>query len=852
MNPIDKVLAALAQVGCPVTRGSGRCPAHDDSSPSLSVGEGADGKVLLKCHAGCSLDAILSAANLDHADLSPPRAERTDKDDWTPHGPAVARYRYTDAAGKLLFEVVRCEGKRFLQRRPDPTRKSGWLWKLGAVERPLYRLPAVIEAVRDGRTIHVCEGEKDVHAVVAQGGEATCNPGGAGKWRKEHSEVLRGADVVVISDRDKRGHEHAAAVAASVAGVGARVRIVEAKSGKDAHDHLAAGHSLEELVLVSDSNGSDTPPPEWLRDAALAAEAVEVAGDYLNAQRFLAEHGRDVRYSPQMGRWLVWTGSWWDEDRLEAVQHLAGGTIDGLRTWAGLADGHDEFERRSKHYTDSAKAARRDGMLSLARSDPSIAVAVEQLDSHAHLLACRNGTVDLRTGKLRAADRADLITRGVHVDYAAGATSEEWQQFLETIFDHNPDTTAYCKRLMGYAITGETSEHILAIFHGTGANGKSAIVTAVERVLGQHAVVAPEGLLVEGRHEQHPERLAVLRGRRLVVSSELEHRATLAEALVKLLTGGDRLSARHLYGHRFDFDPSHTVVLITNHAPRVRGTDHAMWRRLSLVPFAVQIPKERQIKDYGARLAEQHGEAILAWLVAGAVEWYRDGLGEAEQVRQATADYRQREDVFGHFLAECTIAIPGRRTKVKDLRAEWLEWAREAGIAVGRDQDFTDWLTSHGVEVSYRRPKFAHGLGLLTEETPDSGGSSPSGATPRDTSSGNSAHTRTREAVYGRGALRCRTDDISAGHEDAPPPLTNDDLSRTVPDNLDDDPPDDLDAIPRLPQSARPLYWDLPPDIVGVCRFCREVAVMTDETGPVCRACRGSHHTANVDATGDG
>ncbi len=159
----------------------------------------------------------------------------------------------------------------------------------------------------------------------------------------------------------------------------------------------------------------------------------------------------------------------------------------------------------------------------------------------------------------------------------------------------------------------------------------------------------------------------MLRGRRLVVSLELGRRAVLAEGLIKAITGGDRISARYLFGQRFDFEPTHTFVIVTNHLPRVHGTDEAIWRRLRVVPFTVTIPPADRIPDFGKLLAELHGQAILAWLVDGAVDYYRNGLREAEQVRQATFDYRQSEDVFAQFLAECTVEIIGR-TAVKALR----------------------------------------------------------------------------------------------------------------------------------------------------------------------------------------
>lgn len=225
----------------------------------------------------------------------------------------------------------------------------------------------------------------------------------------------------------------------------------------------------------------------------------------------------------------------------------------------------------------------------------------------------------------------------------------------------------------------------------------------------------------------------------MVVSSELEQRATLAEGLVKYITGGDRISARHLYGQRFEFQPSHTMVLVTNHAPKVRGTDEAIWRRLRLVPFTVTIPPAERVQRLGAQLAERHGEAVLAWLVAGAGEWYRSGLGEAEQVREATEGYRKREDVFAQFLEERTIEVHGR-TPVKDLQSAWREWATAQGVAVGRNKDFSDWLTSHGVELDTTRgARFALRVGVLCNEP-----GRDDDATSRDLSSRNLPRARTR------------------------------------------------------------------------------------------------------------
>jgi hypothetical protein len=224
------------------------CPAHDDRTPSLHVSAGNDGRVLLRCQAGCEQDAVVAADELTMADLFPERGNG--------HREIAATYPYIDENDDLLFEVVRFAPKGFGQRRPDG--RGGWVWKLGDTRRVPYRLPKVLDAVANGRTVFVAEGEKDVHALERAGAVATCNPQGAGKWRDEYSAALRGADVVIVADRDDRGREHARQVFASLQGIAKSVLVVQAATGKDAYDHLNAGHGLNELV---DADLADGVPP---------------------------------------------------------------------------------------------------------------------------------------------------------------------------------------------------------------------------------------------------------------------------------------------------------------------------------------------------------------------------------------------------------------------------------------------------------------------------------------------------------------------------------------------------------------------------------------------------------------
>jgi KaiC/GvpD/RAD55 family RecA-like ATPase len=210
------------------------------------------GKVLITCRAGCETPDVLGALRLAMADTFDAPKERNDRPT------IVATYDYVDEDEELLFQVVRFAPKDFRQRRPDGAGR--WIWKMADTRRVLYRLPQVLAAVTDGRSIFVVEGEKDVAALESAGEVATCNPGGAGKWRPEHAEALRGAaEVIVVADRDAPGRAHADQVVASLRGLVELVLVVEGLEGKDAADHLAAGHTVDELAVVTPSSAPAEP-----------------------------------------------------------------------------------------------------------------------------------------------------------------------------------------------------------------------------------------------------------------------------------------------------------------------------------------------------------------------------------------------------------------------------------------------------------------------------------------------------------------------------------------------------------------------------------------------------------------
>lgn len=258
-----------------------KCPAHEDHHPSLTVGVTDTGKVLLRCQAGCEQASVLAALEQLgvrsedlRGDEQPGRAE------WTPHGDAIAVYDYCDENGATLFQVLRTADKQFPQRRPDRLTKSGWTWKLGDCRRVPYKLPALIAGVAAGRPVWIVEGEKDTETLIGTGQVATCNPGGAGKWRAEYAALFAGARVSVVADRDRPGQAHARQVADGLAGVAAQVRVVEpAEPHKDITEHLRAGLTIHDVVVTRQSG--EPIKPDLAPDLHAILESTDPDFDWL-------------------------------------------------------------------------------------------------------------------------------------------------------------------------------------------------------------------------------------------------------------------------------------------------------------------------------------------------------------------------------------------------------------------------------------------------------------------------------------------------------------------------------------------------------------------------------------------
>jgi putative DNA primase/helicase len=445
--------------------------------------------------------------------------------------------------------------------------------------------------------------------------------------------------------------------------------------------------------------------------------------DLGNARRIVRRHGRDLRYVHPWKTWLNWDGRRWAEDvtgeavrRVKETQDaLFRSAAEGIKALGDVGDDKAAAAEKARlarlmghalKWEDARNIAR---SLDLARSEPCVPALPGHFDADPLLLNVLNGTLDLRTGQLRPHRREDLLTKLSSVNFDPAAACPLWRKFLDRIMGGNEDLIGYIQRVVGYGLSGDVSEQCMWFFHGDGANGKSTFIATALAMLGDYGMQAVGDLLMVKHNESHPTERADLCGKRFVATIETEEGKRMAEALMKQITGGDKMRARKMREDFFEFSPTFKIVLAANHKPQVRGTDHAVWRRIKLVPFTVTIPHKEQDKALPARLKKEL-PGILAWAVRGCLDWQRHGLGEPDEVRQATAQYQAEQDAVAQFLAECCIRQGEARVKVSALYDAYGRWS---GDKFTTQPAFNNRVRGKGFESKRgTHGYFWHGLAL--------------------------------------------------------------------------------------------------------------------------------------------
>jgi putative DNA primase/helicase len=581
----------------------------------------------------------------------------------------------------------------------------------------------------------VSEGPGDGLTVAALGYDAVCIRGaslaGSPDLLAELAAGLKGYQVIAAGDNDEAGQRFNRALAEGLkpfgievfalpipVTLGAKADITDWRtynpdgfardfhtSVKNAQPVIAreVAEAAHRKAEVAERTGATAITVDMGAEAArILGELVNTYGedaDAMNAYALVAWTDGRIKFAPGLG-YFVWDGVTWVKSATRVRQEIH--AMGAALVFAG-------YTKEARGFTMTSKI---NNLLEELRSVPSVYVDAEEFDAKPHLLSFANGVVDLRTGKMRAHDKSDMLTVTLPVEYDPNAQAPRWEQFITEIFPDNADLASYVRRLVGYGITGNTSEQCFAVLWGKGANGKSVFTETLTDVFGRITKTTPFATFEDkGSGGGIPNDLAALRGARLVMASEGESGKPMSEAVLKRVTGKDKVTARFLRQEFFTFAPTFLIMLATNHKPKFKSQDEGLWRRVKLIPFTRYFAPHERDYDLDRKLrAESAG--IVAWAVRGAVEWYASGLRDPESISSATREYRATSDALAGFFpgvldeADETHVLPGADayTAYTDwCEAEGLQrkevWSRKAFYGAMEERNVTKKKTNKGIAL---------------------------------------------------------------------------------------------------------------------------------------------------------
>jgi len=395
------------------------------------------------------------------------------------------------------------------------------------------------------------------------------------------------------------------------------------------------------------------------------------------AREFIVQNKGELRFDCYRGRWHRWENGIWRCDERDQ-------TRDEIRQFCARIDDPKKWR------LGSASAIR--GIEELARSDIDVTVTSSDWDGHSYILATPGCYIDLKTGLPFDPDPALQITQATTVALEDGEP-ELFLEFLYQATGGDADYMDFIQRALGYCLTGDIKEHCLFFIHGPGETGKSTLVNVVKEILGSYAWIAPLDMFTRKKFDGHPTDLASLRGRRLVVSNEVEQGKAWAEARIKALTGGDPVTARFMRQDNFTFDPTHKLIIVGNHAPAITNCDESMRRRFHVLPFE-EKPQVTDLELY-AKLVHEAGK-ILGYMIRGCLQWQQRGMAPPAIVKDATNHYFEAQDVFAQWLDEETTRQPSLRDSFHRLYTSYTRYMADHGEYPVSSRDFGNELKRRG------------------------------------------------------------------------------------------------------------------------------------------------------------
>lgn len=532
---------------------------------------------------------------------------------------------------------------------------------------------------------------------------ATFEPEDAGKYTQE-DRIGWAAEKIARAQEDAR-----------------RDRTV--REGQDLGLKRALLAQRQDRLREAKASGKDTSDAESdVEDAQADLDQALASKDYPrndtgNAQRFVDEHGENVRYVYAWNRWIVWDGAYWRPDDDGQVARLITATVDKmLRTAADLAS--DESGYRAKAVSWALASGNHQKKVAIEREARSlVAIQPSELDQDPWLFNVANGTLDLRTGTLRPHDRNDKLTKLVPITFDPTAQCPRWDSFIQKIFPTSQGLRDFVQRAVGYSLTGSTREQCMFLLIGDGSNGKSTFIETIRQITGRHGFAAAmSAFIAKSGDEGINNDIKALDGFRFVTAAETQKGRALAEEKIKQITGGDVVNARALYAEGTEFKAICKLWMSSNHKPRIRGTDEGIWRRLRVVPFVHHFTEADKDKDFPEKLkAELPG--ILRWAIDGLIAWHQVGLGTCAEVDRAVASYRAEMDPIGKFVEDDCILDPSHSETGMRLYAAYKQWCAETSCHPITESEFRERVEALGLEkfkktINSRDRAAYRGIGL--------------------------------------------------------------------------------------------------------------------------------------------